>query len=224
MWPGSRTSLVALVLFPVAISAVGVLLALVSRTGYELLTAEDRIGESIQFVCFGASGILAAVLAGRHFRAGHRALGVCFAVAALGLIFVTGEEISWGQRLLDLSPPPTLEQLNRQDELNVHNIPTIQRAFGWGLLVVGAYGTVAPLLVRWTSIRRRSPYLTDSVVPHVAFVPSFLILFVFRVYRNLLPAPDSYYFTIHRFAEVTELIFAVALVVFLTQRLRATST
>ena len=41
---------------------------------------------------------------------------------ALLFFFGAGEEISWGQRIFNISEPPDLAKINRQDELNVHNI------------------------------------------------------------------------------------------------------
>jgi len=47
-------------------------------------------------------------------------------LAILGLaviaFFGAAEEISWGQRILDLQTPETLAQVNVQDEISVHNI------------------------------------------------------------------------------------------------------
>lgn len=41
---------------------------------------------------------------------------------ALLFFFGAGEEISWGQRIFNLTTPETLEAINAQGELNVHNI------------------------------------------------------------------------------------------------------
>ncbi len=40
-------------------------------------------------------------------------------------IFGAGEEISWGQRIFNIGTPESLSAINRQDELNLHNLEAI---------------------------------------------------------------------------------------------------
>ena len=42
--------------------------------------------------------------------------------AALIFLFGAGEEISWGQRIFDIETPESLKELNKQKELNLHNL------------------------------------------------------------------------------------------------------
>lgn len=48
----------------------------------------------------------------------------------LGILFFfgAGEEISWGQRILNIETPTALNQVNTQNELNVHNITVFQES------------------------------------------------------------------------------------------------
>lgn len=45
-----------------------------------------------------------------------------FLLFALITFFGAGEEISWGQRIFHIQTPAVLENINAQDELNIHNI------------------------------------------------------------------------------------------------------
>lgn len=47
---------------------------------------------------------------------------VALAVLASAFIFVAGEEISWGQRILSIETPHWLEKHNQQREITVHNL------------------------------------------------------------------------------------------------------
>ena len=47
---------------------------------------------------------------------------VCFVIA--------GEEISWGQRILDLDTPEAWGAINEQNELTLHNLTVIDQTFG----------------------------------------------------------------------------------------------
>jgi hypothetical protein len=63
---------------------------------------------------------------------------------ALLFLFGAGEEISWGQRIFNIETPPSLQEINEQDEITVHNIEIngqdIPFEFGfdvfWGLYIV----------------------------------------------------------------------------------------
>jgi hypothetical protein len=69
-------------------------------------------------------------------------------LAYLGLailfLFGAGEEISWGQRIFGIETPAGLQEINKQDEITVHNIvidgQDIPFEFGfdvfWGLYIV----------------------------------------------------------------------------------------
>ena len=45
-----------------------------------------------------------------------------YALGAIAMVFIAGEEISWGQRILGFTTPDFLLNLNIQHELNLHNI------------------------------------------------------------------------------------------------------
>lgn len=47
---------------------------------------------------------------------------------ALLFFFGAGEEISWGQRILGIQTPEALTQINKQDELNVHNLTVMENS------------------------------------------------------------------------------------------------
>lgn len=106
-----------------------------------------------------ALGYAVAVTA-RAWRASQwRAVLVWTAIAAAAL-FGAGEEVSWGQRLFDLTTPDWLRSVNRQRELNVHNlvlagvsINKVVFSYGLGVLA-GAYFAVVPALWSWSARAR----------------------------------------------------------------------
>jgi len=108
---------------------------------------EDGPIEYATFACFAVGSILAFVTAARLRPARPHVL----AAAALGLVLLVaaGEEISWGQRLLDLETPDALVDGNRQDELNLHNIDGLQHK-----AVIAQLGVaVAGLVLAWRVAR-----------------------------------------------------------------------
>ncbi|HLO14942.1 MAG TPA: hypothetical protein VK206_08935 [Anaerolineales bacterium] len=47
---------------------------------------------------------------------------------ALLFFFGAGEEISWGQRIFGFSTPQALAEVNKQDELNLHNLTVMENS------------------------------------------------------------------------------------------------
>ena len=47
---------------------------------------------------------------------------------ALLFFFGAGEEISWGQRIFGFKTPESLVQVNKQDELNLHNLSVLENS------------------------------------------------------------------------------------------------
>lgn len=97
-----------------------------------------------------------------------------FYVLFLGLfLFFFFEEISWGQRLFGFSTPEALEEVNMQDETNVHNIG-IQNSLLWIHLLMGLFlatiGIIFPMLklsskkVAMTFERLKLPVVNQDLV------------------------------------------------------------
>jgi hypothetical protein len=117
------------------------------------------------------------------------------AVAALGAI---GEELSWGQRLFHLTTPESVAAANRQQEMNLHNLASVESTMRFALLAAAAYGATLPLF------RRPGPF-----VPPRALVPAFAVVAVyFGVRAALLPQPT---YAQAKFSEWPEFCFAAAL-------------
>lgn len=91
------------------------------------LVLEDGAIENMQAILY----LLGAGLWGFAFiyklsAKGNGKRRLVFYVLFLGLfLFFFFEEISWGQRIFGFSTPESLEEVNMQDETNIHNI-------GWG--------------------------------------------------------------------------------------------
>ena len=99
------------------------------RRAYGLVMGEDRLVEWLQFVALVMTALYAfrlAVLAGRErsiaIVPGGRHAVFVLTIVAVGALIAAAEEISWGQRVLQLETPESLNAVNDQRELNVHNI------------------------------------------------------------------------------------------------------
>jgi hypothetical protein len=222
-WRISLRVLLVMWAVPVTVALLGVIAALISKDLYKLLTDEDRVAENLQ-VLFYTLALVSCLIVTRHlWKAGRKAFALLYLAVGLGLVFLIGEEISWGQRIFGWVTPDALIAINKQEETNIHNIVGVGSAFKWIQLLVGAYGTIFPLVVlKSTRLARYRDFLS-WVVPHYTLLPYFLPMFVWKVFRNLTEVPDRYYFMVEQYNEIIELILAIGMFLFMVYQWRMIS-
>lgn len=93
------------------------------------------------------------------------------AIAAIGALYVTGEEISWGQHLFKWGTPESWAVVNDQNETNLHNTSDWLDQKPLILLEIGVLvgGILIPLLEKirplWLPVQFSSIYPTYHLVP-----------------------------------------------------------
>ncbi len=83
-----------------------------------VLTREDSWVESLTAVWFLLAGFLLFVTAWMERSVSRRCV---YILGGTAMVFVFGEEISWGQRIFGFATPDFLMSLNEQEEITVHN-------------------------------------------------------------------------------------------------------
>ena len=86
------------------------------------ITDEDGWMEYGQVLLLILGSLAAGTLARSLWQGRRRALALGYLVLTLALFWAAGEEISWGQRLLNLSTPAWFAAHNVQQETNLHNL------------------------------------------------------------------------------------------------------
>lgn len=211
-----------MILVPFFIAASGVLSGAISKDLYKWFTGEDRFCETLQVIFYATALVMCIRIVWNLWQNDEKVIACLFMTVTLGLFFLVGEELSWGQRIFGWATPQALEEVNKQKETNLHNINGVGATFKWVQMLVGAYGTLLPLLVLAIGRKRLGSFrkLADYVVPHLTLVPYFMFMFVWRLYRNLFEAPDSYYFAIAEYNEVMETILAIGFALFMLFQIR----
>ncbi|MDW7644384.1 MAG: hypothetical protein SCI25_05030 [Desulfuromonadales bacterium] len=133
---------------------------------YIVATYEDLIGEWAQVFLFAATMLLSVRVA-----CGKSNYRLFFAILALACFYVVGEEISWGQRIFNLTTPDFFRTHNLQNETNLHNFftgpfkTTLKQSMEY-LIALGlvVYGLLFPLLLglRW----RLAVWFSNKGLPH----------------------------------------------------------
>lgn len=139
------TFMVFLLPFGLLVLALGVKLGL--PAWYVAWVQEDSVLEYLQALIFLASSLLSIVACLRFFRQRERGLGVLFVLLGVGLAFVAAEEVSWGQRLLDIANPEYFKNNNMQKEITLHNLKLVQPLLVDIYILVSAYGAFAWMVV-----------------------------------------------------------------------------
>jgi hypothetical protein len=206
---------------PFLIAFIGAASALGGKGLYKWFTGEDGFAESLQVVFYGLALLFCMRVIVRLRRAAHHHVAVLYAVVAIGLVFMLGEELSWGQRIWGWNTPDAMRGINKQEETNLHNIYGVGSTFKWLQLVIGAYGTLLPILVQKLPAHSRQRRFLNWVVPHYTLIPYFAMLFAWRIYRNLFDAPRELYFVVAEYNEVLELVLAMGLFLFMVFQLRS---
>jgi len=201
----------------------------INRRLYIWLLEEWRPVEDLQFIFFALACWMAFRITRRLWLSHQRAFAVLYLLFCIAMLFIAGEEVSWGQpvfrRIFTWWPDRNaLRDINAQGETTVHNMRAVQWIFNWFYLLLALYGTLSPLLV-WVRHWQEDPR-ARLLVPPLITVPAFGIMAVFMITRVFI-APytglvnsQSYM----RYKEVGELTLAFGLWIFTTMNWRRLSS
>ena len=86
-------------------------------------TSEDRFVEYAGALSFVLAGVLLSWLT---VRRGPTLQRIIWGMFAFGFLLVGMEEISWGQRILGVSTPTIIRDMNFQGEISIHNLEVLR--------------------------------------------------------------------------------------------------
>ena len=167
-----------------------------------------------------AGAIVGFVLLRRAALLPTRRIRIWVLLVSLGCVYFAGEELSWGQHLFGWSTPAYLEEVNDQEETNLHNIsswfdqkPRMLLEF-W--VLIG--GVVWPLLRRPTTLPGRDSYW---FWPTIEVLPSAALAILIRLPERLKSLFGIEQLPLElRFSEPQEYYFALFLLIYLASMLR----
>lgn len=204
---------VAYVIFlaPLVISALLIPIRL-DKGLYRFLLDEDQLFEWATFLCFAVGTLVGLAVVLNRWRARDR-LGIAlYLLFTLLMFFSAGEEISWGQRVVDFDTPADLLEINKQDEFNLHNIGESLNLFRTLMIVIGLGGSTAYVLNQRLQIERLWDNADILLVPPFFLASTFLVVLAYRLFRLFLWRKSG--FTVTRYAESIEFWLAFGLTAF----------
>jgi hypothetical protein len=104
-------------------------------------------------------------------------------ILAAGFLFICLEEISYGQRILNISTPSFWKAINKQKELNLHN--TLGRyPLHFLYVFVGFYGIFSKLIIK--KILKFKHRIADFITPDYFLISYFFPVFILYIYYDYL--------------------------------------
>jgi hypothetical protein len=205
---------------PFVILLLGLVAALIGGNVYRVLTGEDRLAENLQVYCWLLAFGMGWLVIQHLGKAGRYGMAFLYFCLNAGIFLIIGEELSWGQRLFGWETPEALKAVNRQRETNIHSLEGMVDTFRSLYLVIGAYGTILPVL--FFRARKSTKYqnVISLLAPHFTLSPYFLVTLIWRIYLNFWKLPEKYYFEISKYSEVVELILALGFFLFISFQFR----
>ncbi|MGZ8509761.1 MAG: hypothetical protein ACXWWA_05265 [Chitinophagaceae bacterium] len=175
---------IAILAVAIIVLAAGFILFYADKLLFDQYVQEDGIAEWLT-----VAGLLSGSIAcfsrfkKLFFKRSRLFLLVTFCLG-LFLFFSSGEEISWGQRILGIKSPEYFEKNNAQQETNLHNLVVsgvkINKLVFSLMLVIGLgmYLVFAPVLYHKNKAIKKIINASGVPVPRLYQSISFLLLFL----------------------------------------------
>ncbi len=185
---------------PVLILFVGQIIRIWPNDAFFQLTLEDNLVENTQFLLLTLAFIFAFSLSITLFKAKLKTIATIYLIAGIGLIFIAGEEISWGQRIIGLATPDLIARENTQQELTVHNLYSVHNLIRWLYVAIGTYGAFSWIGFKFKKIKQMKN--TNFLI-----IPFYLTLYFLPIaLYNFLENPAVKH-PFGEWSEVMELLF-----------------
>ncbi len=158
---------------------------------YVALITEDRWGEYGTSVSFAIAGILLLLLS---FKQGPYLPRIIWALIGVAALFIAGEEISWGQRILGVATPDSLKQYNVQGEITFHNLEAfrainnkLHKIAAYLILIWSSFSVI--LAVRMQRMKEKIMAIGLPVIP-LKLLPMFLLVAFFFMFYPTAKADE----------------------------------
>ena len=196
---------------------------------FRAIIHEDFIIEYSTAFFFLIASIFGAFLAVRFLKQKKYLVGISYIILSLGMFFVFGEELSWGQRIFDIPTFSYFLEHNIQNENTIHNITSGDYEIYlkvWRL--IGFYGSFSWMLLL-IDIKKFRYILNPYFIPKWYLMTYFMPITITYLYI-LYTKPDftnSYWVLLYlwEIAEPSEFLLSIGFFLFVfINFLRETST
>jgi len=158
--------------FPIGVAAMAYAIRFISGDNDEYMYSELGIIENLTF-----ASLVVAVIAGlAYLRSGasFKLMKTWMLIFIAGCIYFAGEEVSWGQHYFGWSTPESWNELNNQQETNLHNTSPLFDQIPRAILSIVALigGVIIPLYRRSKKHVLSKDSFFDWFLPTLVCLPS----------------------------------------------------
>lgn len=167
---------------------------------------ENRPIELLTFFFAIIGGIQGLILAWQLRQ--HRESKIAFLfylVFAIGLLFIGAEEVAWGQWFLGFDTPSTIENINTQNELTLHNLELWNDHLELFPLIFGISGLIG---VGIHSIRSFRQISAPSVL--LSWFVIITLISAIDLFQDFVVIQEQFDYLINYLDEVIEMLVAIA--------------
>ena len=204
-------------LAPVIFFSLSIHLCITDVTSFKTFCREDGVIENAEALLFFLGSLLSLFLAWMLKKDGLKYWAICYGLLGVLLFLVTGEEISWGQRIFQVATPDWYTGLNAQHETNLHNLKGVMRVISW-LIDHTLFDLILLAFFGWFFANKIPENLRPQLwLPHPVLLPFWACYYARRGFekiyaKNQILVPGDAF---SKLQEPVELILASSIVVFL---------
>jgi len=181
---------------------------------YYFIIGEDFIIEYSTAFFYLIASIFGAFLAVRFLKQKKYLFGISYIILSLGMFFVFGEEISWGQRIFDITTFGYFQERNSQNENTIHNLSGLYYYSLQVKKLIGLYGSLAWMLLL-IDIKKFRFILNPYFIPKWYLMSYFMPIPLLFVLYILKTQNYSYNAVMPRgFAEPSEFLLSIGFFLF----------
>jgi len=177
---------------------------------FRIIMQEDSIIEYSTAFFYLIASIFGVFLAVRFLKQKKYLVGISYIILSLGLFFVFGEEISWGQRIFDIPTLGYFQEHNIQHENTIHNL------MGVSMLrfkfLIGIYGSFSWMLLL-IDIKKFRFILNPYFIPKWYLMGYFIPMMIKTSWIILYTKPDTPKF-FWRSSEALEFLLSIGFFLF----------
>lgn len=206
-------------LIPFCLVFTFLVIKIADKNVYQLIIAEDAILEQLQVTSFLTASIFSLLISSRLYQKRYHGYVLLYGILCLGLLFIAGEEASWGQRIFDIETPGFFLDNNVQKEISVHNLFVFQSHLDKIYIFIGFYGSFAWLFFKKCKKRNLSLLFPDWYLSSYFLFPLLLYAYFeflgpFAVNTLRIKSLMIEHFFTWRDQEPIELILALGFLLF----------
>jgi len=221
-WNLSERIVLGIMLLPVVVALSAAIFSAVNWDLYRWFTGSKGLAlmEFVPILIWYFDLILCLVVVRRLWCVGERFMALLYLGLSVSFVLIIGDKINWGQTLFgaDLS---IAYAANHQGLQNLSDpAGLLEGIFPWMQLLVGAYGTILPLVILHWKVSNHFQRRLSFLVPHYTLIPYFLLILAWRIFLNFLFPVRNLNFMIVEYNEIMDLVLSMGFFLFLVFQLR----